>query len=67
VLARRERRPPYDWRPWIEQFAAETPPGMPRLRRMARSAPLDPPRASALAGALGFSRDDLLAFTRTAL
>jgi adenosine deaminase len=35
ILARRAGRRPYDWRSWAQQLLAETPPGMPRLTRMA--------------------------------
>jgi adenosine deaminase len=35
VLARRAGRRPYDWRSWAQRLLVETPPGMPRLDRMA--------------------------------
>ncbi len=35
VLARRQGRPPYDWRGWVRRMLAEMPPGMPRLLGMA--------------------------------
>jgi transposase len=34
VLARREGRPAYDWRGWASELMAETPPGMPRLKKI---------------------------------
>lgn len=35
VLARREGRTARDWRQWVTRLTAETPPGLPRLTRMA--------------------------------
>jgi adenosine deaminase len=35
VLARRQGRPPYDWRGWVRRALDELPPGMPRLLGMA--------------------------------
>jgi adenosine deaminase len=35
ILAQRAGRRPYDWRSWAQHLLAETPPGMPRLARMA--------------------------------
>ena len=35
VLARRQGRPPYDWRGWARRMLDELPPGMPRLIGMA--------------------------------
>jgi hypothetical protein len=36
VLARRERRPPYDWQAWAHDLMANAPPGMARLTRFAQ-------------------------------
>jgi adenosine deaminase len=35
ILARRAGRPSYDWQRWAKRLRAETPPGMPRLARLA--------------------------------
>src|SRR5438046_7927134 len=37
VLARRQGRPPYDWRAWAAGMMAATPPGMPRLRQLGQT------------------------------
>ena len=34
IVARREGRPPYDWREWVRQMMNSVPPGMPRLERL---------------------------------
>jgi adenosine deaminase len=39
VLARRTGHLAYDWRYWVEQLMATTPPGMPRLRQLATIQP----------------------------
>ena len=39
VLSRRAGRPSYDWRDWMRRLMAETPPGMPRLERLANVFP----------------------------
>jgi adenosine deaminase len=39
VLARRTGHLAYDWRSWVEQLMATTPPGMPRLRQLATIQP----------------------------
>jgi adenosine deaminase len=39
VLARREGRPAYDWRPWARRVMGETPPGIARLRRLGEIQP----------------------------
>jgi adenosine deaminase len=39
VLSRRAGRSPYDWRRWARQLMDETPPGMPRLDRLAKVFP----------------------------
>lgn len=39
VLARRAERPSYDWRGWARDLMATTPPGMARLRRLAKVFP----------------------------
>ena len=40
VLARREGRAAYDWRAWARELMAQTPPGMPRLARLAKTWPV---------------------------
>lgn len=42
VLARREGRPPYDWRAWARRVMEETPPGIARLRRLGEIVPTPP-------------------------
>jgi adenosine deaminase len=39
VLSRRAHRPSYDWRRWVRELMAATPPGMPRLDRLAKVFP----------------------------
>ncbi|HKT37283.1 MAG TPA: hypothetical protein VJR48_02865 [Ktedonobacterales bacterium] len=39
VLSRRAGLPPYDWRGWARDLMARTPPGMPRLERLAKVFP----------------------------
>ncbi len=39
VLSRRAGLPAYDWRGWTRRLMAETPPGMPRLERLAKVLP----------------------------
>ncbi len=39
VLARRERRPPYDWQAWARDLMANSPPGMARLTRLSKVFP----------------------------
>ncbi len=39
VLSRRAGLPPYDWRRWARDLMARTPPGMPRLERLAKVLP----------------------------
>lgn len=39
VLAQREGRPSYDWHSWAKRLMDEVPPGMPRLRHLARTLP----------------------------
>jgi adenosine deaminase len=39
VLSRRAHRPSYDWRQWARELMDETPPGMPRLDRLAKVFP----------------------------
>jgi adenosine deaminase len=41
ILARRAGRRAFDWRSWAQQLLAETPPGMPRLDRMAADRRVD--------------------------
>lgn len=60
VLARRERRPAYDWRPWARALMAQTPPGMPRLDLLSRVFPA-PLEAEAEAENVIARVEDLLA------
>jgi adenosine deaminase len=39
VLARREHRAPYNWEAWAGALVRDTPPGMPRLRRLSQIFP----------------------------